>query len=206
MTKKNPTATQKNKKEKIFIFDTTLRDGEQSPGFSMSVEQKLTFAKQLEKLNVDIIEAGFPVSSPQQFKACELIAKELTKPTITGLARTLKSDIDAVHQSLKKAKRGRIHTFIATSDIHIATKLNKTKKEVLKMAKNAVHYASGLLHEVEFSAEDATRSDINFLIDIVNVAIENGATIINVPDTVGYTSPEEYHKLIHTLKNSMRQY
>ena len=187
-------------KKKILIFDTTLRDGEQSPGGSMSIKQKIDFAKQLQALNVDIIEAGFPISSKAQFEACQLITKEVKKPIIAGLARATKGDIDAVYKSLKKAKKPRIHTFIATSQIHMQNKLKKKPKEVLKLAVESVKYAKELVNDVEFSAEDATRSELSFLVDIVSAVIQAGATTINLPDTVGYTTPKEYYTMIKYLK------
>ena len=184
---------------KIKIFDTTLRDGEQSPGASMSVEQKLQFALQLEKLNVDIIEAGFPVSSVVQFEGVSLIANRIKKPVITALCRAVDGDIKAGINSLKCAKKPRIHTFIATSDIHLKYKLQKTKSEVLKMAVRSIKQAKKFTSDVEFSAEDATRSNLNFLLEIVSEAINAGATTINLPDTVGYTMPNEYRQLLKTF-------
>ena len=190
--------------EQLKIFDTTLRDGEQSPGASMSVDQKLKFALQAEKLNIDILEAGFPVSSPVQFEACRLIASELTSPVIAGLARTKKEDIDAVYNSLKKAKNPRIHTFIATSDIHLKYKLQKTKSQVLKMAIEGVRYACSLCRDVEFSAEDATRTDLPYLAEVTEAVIDAGCRTINLPDTVGYTVPQEYFDLIAYIKKNVR--
>ena len=187
---------------KIKIFDTTLRDGEQSPGSSMSVEQKLQFALQLEKLNVDIIEAGFPVSSVVQFEGVSLIANKVKKPVIAALCRAVDGDIKAGINSLKRAKKPRIHTFIATSDIHLKYKLQKTKSEALKMAVKAIKQAKKFTTDVEFSAEDATRSDLNFLLEIVAAAINAGATTINLPDTVGYTTPNEYRQLLKTFSET----
>ena len=185
-----------SKSKRVFIFDTTLRDGEQSPGASMSITQKLQFARQLEILNVDIIEAGFPVSSQAQQEACQEISKAVKKPIVAALARAVKPDIDAAVRALEKAKKPRIHTFIATSDIHMRHKLNKTRSEVLKMAVSAVRLAKDFTKDVEFSAEDAVRSDVVFLKEIVEAVIEAGATTINIPDTVGYTVPQEYLKLM----------
>ena len=185
--------------EKLYIFDTTLRDGEQAPGAAMNIQEKLQVARQLEALNVDIIEAGFPISSPAQFEATKLIAQELTTPTIAGLARANKADIDKAAEALAPAKKNRIHTFIATSPIHMEYKLRKTPAEVLKMAIEAVEYAKTVCHEVELSPEDGCRTEMNFLIEVVQAVIEAGATIVNIPDTVGYVMPEEYGKIIATL-------
>lgn len=188
--------------DKIHIFDTTLRDGEQSPGASMSVEQKLEVAKLLANIGVDIIEAGFPISSPKQFEGVRRIAETVQGSIIAGLARALEKDITTCYESLRPAKKKRIHTFIATSEIHMASKLKKTKEEVLKLAVDAVHLAKSMVGDVEFSAEDATRSDPEFLKEIYTAVIEAGATTINIPDTVGYTTPGEYCKLIkYLLKN-----
>lgn len=185
--------------KKIYIYDTTLRDGEQAPGFSMSIEAKLNFAKQLAKLNVDAIEAGFPVSSPVQFDAVKLIAQKVKGPRILGLARSVKKDIKAVWDAVKYSKKPGIHTFIASSDIHMKYKLKKKPSEVLELAKQSVKYAKSLCDYVEFSAEDATRSKLDFLTEIVRVAIKAGATAINIPDTVGYTIPFEFGVLIKSL-------
>jgi 2-isopropylmalate synthase len=190
--------------DKIYIFDTTLRDGEQSPGASMTVEQKLEAAKLLSYIGVDVIEAGFPISSPKQFDGVRRIAEAVSGSTIAGLARAVENDIKKCFDALKPAKKSRIHTFIATSDIHMTYKLKKKKDEVLKLAVNAVQYAKSLNDEVEFSAEDATRSDRGFLRDVYTAVIEAGATIINVPDTVGYTIPEEFAGLIGYLRREVR--
>ncbi len=186
--------------EKIKIFDTTLRDGEQAPGASMSVNEKLEVAYQLEALNVDVIEAGFPISSPAQFDATNLIARELRNTTIAGLARANNKDIEEAAKALAPAAKKRIHTFIATSPIHMEYKLRKSPAEVLKMAIDAVKYSKSLVDEVEFSPEDACRTEIPFLIEVVQAVIEAGATIVNIPDTVGYTMPDEYGKIIAALK------
>ncbi|ARN56105.1 2-isopropylmalate synthase [Sedimentisphaera salicampi] len=187
-------------KDKIYIFDTTLRDGEQAPGAAMGIQDKLQVAHQLEALKIDIIEAGFPVSSQAQFEATEMISRELNYPTIAGLARASKSDIDKAGEALKAANRKRIHTFIATSPIHMEYKLGKTPDEVLKMAVEAVSHAKTAADEVEFSPEDGCRSDMDFLVEIVQAVIEAGATTVNIPDTVGYVLPEEYGKIIATLR------
>ncbi|MGE4286413.1 MAG: 2-isopropylmalate synthase [Phycisphaerae bacterium] len=186
--------------EKLYIFDTTLRDGEQAPGAAMSINEKLQVARQLEALNIDIIEAGFPISSPAQLEATKLISSELTGPTIAALARANKGDIDCAADALKTAKRSRIHTFIATSPIHMEYKLRKTPDEVLKMSVEAVKHCVGAVDEVEFSPEDACRTEIEFLIEVVQAVIEAGATIVNIPDTVGYVMPNEYGRIIATLK------
>ena len=188
-----------NKIDKIDIFDTTLRDGEQSPGFSMSVEDKLTLARQLKKLNVDIIEAGFPISSPEQFMGVKRISEEIQGTTIAGLSRAVEEDILRCSEALESAQKSRIHTFIATSPIHMEFKLKKSSGEVLNMVTKAVELARSLCEEVEFSAEDATRSELSFLAEVFSAAIEAGATVINIPDTVGYTVPSEYKKIIEYL-------
>ena len=187
--------------ERIFIFDTTLRDGEQAPGASMTLDQKLAVAKQLEILGVDIIEAGFPVSSPYQFETVRAVAGEIREATIAALARAVRNDIDKAAESIRKAVSGRIHTFIATSPIHMEYKLKKTPDEVLTMAVEAVRYARNLCSEVEFSAEDGTRSDVDFLCRITEKVIDAGARIVNIPDTVGYSTPEEYGALIAAIRN-----
>src|SRR5438552_15570751 len=185
--------------DRVLIFDTTLRDGEQSPGFSMNTGEKLELAKQLAALGVDIIEAGFPISSPGDLEAVQQIARTVRGPVIAGLARANKLDIDAAWQGVKDAARPRIHTFIATSEIHMQHKLRLTPNEVLEATGEAVAYAKGFCNDVEFSAEDATRSDPEFLTSIFEIAIAAGATTINVPDTVGYTTPEEFAALIRSL-------
>jgi 2-isopropylmalate synthase len=187
-------------KRRVYIFDTTLRDGEQSPGASMSPHDKLVFAKQLALLGVDIIEAGFPVSSPAQFEGVKVISEEVEGPTIAALARAVEKDIKSAYDALKNARKKRIHTFIATSPIHMEYKLRKKPDEVLKMAVEAVKYAKSLVDDVEFSAEDATRSDRSFLKEIFIAAIEAGATTINIPDTVGYTTPFEFYNLVKEIK------
>ncbi len=187
----------------IVIFDTTLRDGEQSPGASMSQADKLRFAKQLELLNVNIIEAGFAVSSPVQFDAIRMIVNEVRKPVIASLARAVDGDIDAAAKALKGADRMRIHTFIATSPIHREFKLKKTKDEVLKAAVHAVKYARQFADDVEFSAEDATRTELEYLCEVVEAVIEAGASTVNIPDTVGYTVPSEFTKIISTIRRKV---
>ncbi len=189
--------------QKIIIFDTTLRDGEQAPGASLSITEKLEIAQQLAKLGVDVIEAGFPVSSPTQFEATRLIAEQVTGPVIAGLARTNHQDIEAAGKAVAPAKRKRIHTFIATSPIHMKHKLKKTAAEVLKMAVEAVKYAKTFTDDVEFSPEDACRSELPFLIEVLTACIEAGATTLNIPDTVGYILPYEYGRIIARLKSDV---
>jgi 2-isopropylmalate synthase len=184
----------------VYIFDTTLRDGEQSPGISLNVNEKLRVAEQLARLGVDVIEAGFPITSPGDFKAVNLIAKKVKGPVICALSRAVDKDIDVAWEAVKDAEKPRIHTFIATSDIHIEKKLRKTKDEVLKMTELAVKRAKTYTDDVEFSPEDATRSDFEFLCRVIEVALENGATVINIPDTVGYALPSEFGELIRKLK------
>ncbi|MCL2705738.1 MAG: 2-isopropylmalate synthase [Spirochaetaceae bacterium] len=187
----------------IFIFDTTLRDGEQAPGASMTAEQKYEVALQLSRLGIDIIEAGFPISSPLQFKACEHIAKNLKGPVIAALARAIEKDIDIATEALSSAENSRIHTFIATSPIHMKYKLKKNPDEVIEMAVKAVKYARNKVQQVEFSAEDASRSDLDFLCKVFEKVIDAGATIINVPDTVGYAIPAEIGNIISTIRNNV---
>ena len=185
--------------EKVLIFDTTLRDGEQSPGCSMNLEEKLQLARQLERLNVDVIEAGFPIASEGDFEAVQAISAEVQKPTIAALARANRMDIERAWEAVKNARKPRVHTFIATSDIHLQFKLRKSRAEVLEQTIEAVKIARHLCKEVEFSAEDATRSDIDYLAEIFEAAIEHGASIINIPDTVGYSIPEEYGPFVKSL-------
>lgn len=187
----------------VRIFDTTLRDGEQAPGNSMNMAEKLRMAHQLAKLKVDVIEAGFPISSPGDFESVELIAKEVRGPIICGLARTDDADIDAAGKAIRHAERRRIHTFIATSPIHMQYKLRMKPAEVLAAAARAVKRATTYSSDVEFSCEDATRSDWEFLLKVYQTAINAGATTLNVPDTVGYTVPEEYGKLFRYLRENL---
>jgi 2-isopropylmalate synthase len=193
---------------RIKIFDTTLRDGEQSPGCTMNTEEKLAVAKQLAKLGVDIIEAGFPIASLGDFDAVSKIAQSVGQyddpPIICGLARALKKDITTCWEAIKFAKFPRIHTFIASSDIHMEYKLKKNRDEVLAITTEMVGLASSLCKDVEFSAEDALRSDPVFLYELYSRAIAAGATTINVPDTVGYTTPAEFYQLIKGLRENVR--
>ncbi len=187
----------------IKIFDTTLRDGEQSPGASMNVDEKIQVAKQLVRLGVDIIEAGFPIASPGDFEAVKRIAAEIKGATIAGLARTKDADIDRAGEAIKLAERGRIHTFIATSDIHLKFKLRMEREQVIDAAVRAVKRAKGFTDDVEFSAEDATRSEWDYLCKVTEEVIKAGATTVNIPDTVGYTVPQEYGELIEYLMNKV---
>ncbi len=187
------------KVDRVIVFDTTLRDGEQSPGASLSVKDKVQIAQQLERLGVDIIEAGFPVSSPVQFEAVEACSEAVRDVSVCGLARAMEKDITSAWNSLKKAARPRIHTFIATSPIHMEYKLHKKPDEVLKMAVEAVKLARGYLDDVEFSAEDAFRSDPGFLKEVVAAVIDAGALTVNIPDTVGYAVPSEFGAFIHDI-------
>ncbi|OQY58950.1 MAG: 2-isopropylmalate synthase [Desulfobacteraceae bacterium 4572_88] len=183
-------------KDRVYIFDTTLRDGEQSPGASMNAAEKMRLATQLEKLGVDIIEAGFPAASEGDFDAVSQIAKKLKNTQIAGLARSSKEDIDRAWGAVQHAVKPRIHTFIATSDIHLKYKLRMERDEVMKAAVDAVRYAKSLTDNVEFSAEDASRSDRDFLCKVFEAAIEAGAGVVNLPDTVGYAIPDEFGELI----------
>ena len=183
----------------IKIFDTTLRDGEQSPGCSMNLKEKLEVAHRLERLKVDVIEAGFAISSPGDFEAVSAIAGAVKECTVASLARATMKDIDCAWEAVKHAADPRIHLFIATSPLHMEYKLKKTPDEVLEQAAAMTAYAKKYVSNVEFSAEDATRSDVDFLCKVVGAAIRSGATVINIPDTVGYTTPAEMQKLIETL-------
>jgi 2-isopropylmalate synthase len=188
-------------KEQIVIFDTTLRDGEQSPGCSMTIDEKIRLARQLEKLGSDIIEAGFPIASDGDFAAVRAIAKECRRARIAALCRTVEMDILRAWEALKFAARPRLHIFIATSDLHLEYKLKKTRREVAEMTRAGVRLARSFTDDVEFSAEDATRSDIEYLCDILHIAVEEGATVLNIPDTVGYMLPDEYAQLIHIVRD-----
>ena len=186
--------------EKIVVFDTTLRDGEQSPGCSLTLSEKREVAVRLEALKVDVIEAGFALASRGDFEAIQAVSDQVTDCVVASLARALPQDIDTAWEALRRARRPRIHTFIATSDIHLIYKLKKSRAEVLESAGRAVRYAKALCEDVEFSAEDATRSDPDFLIQVLGEVIRSGATVVNVPDTVGYTTPQEYFDLISRLR------
>lgn len=192
--------------DRIIIFDTTLRDGEQSPGASLNVDEKLTIARQLARLGVDVIEAGFPFTSPGDFEAVQKIARSVGTadgPTICGLARARKPDIKTAAEALKPAANARIHTFLATSDIHLEHKLKKTRAEVLEIVPEMVAYAKSFVDDVEFSPEDACRSEPEFLYQVLERAIAAGATTVNIPDTVGYTTPSEFGALIRGIKENV---
>jgi 2-isopropylmalate synthase len=184
---------------RITIFDTTLRDGEQSPGCSMNVQEKLHLAQQLDRLGVDVIEAGFPIASDGDFEAVKRIAAAVRRPIIAGLARACTGDVNRAWQALQGAARPRIHVFLATSDIHLKYKLRISREQCLEQAREAVRHARSLCADVEFSPEDATRTEVVFLCQVVEAVIAAGATTVNIPDTVGYSMPEEYGQLIRTL-------
>lgn len=185
--------------DKVYIFDTTLRDGEQSPGATMNLQEKVRLARQLERLGVDIIEAGFPAASPGDFEAVREIARAVKEVQVAGLCRAVKRDIELAYEAVKESSNPRIHTFIATSDIHLKHKLRKSREEVLELTREAVGFASSLCPNVEFSAEDASRSDWDYLVQVFNVSVQAGAKVLNVPDTVGYTQPDEFAELIKYL-------
>lgn len=192
--------------DRILIFDTTLRDGEQSPGATLNVDEKLTIARALARLGVDIIEAGFPYASPGDFVAVQKIAETIgteNGPTICGLARATQKDISTAAEALKPAAKSRIHTFLATSDIHLEYKLKKTRREVLEIVPEMVAYAKSFVQDVEFSPEDAGRSDPEFLYQVLERAIAAGATTVNIPDTVGYTTPSEFGALIRGIADNV---
>src|SRR5436305_1621568 len=184
---------------RVLIFDTTLRDGEQSPGISLNTHEKLEIAQQLARLNVDVIEAGFPITSPGDFEAVQTIARQVEGPIIAGLARTHVADIDAAYNAVKDAARPRIHTFVSTSDIHIEYQLQSTRDDVKGQARAAVAHARQYVEDVEFSPMDATRADIEFTAEVCQIAIDEGATTINIPDTVGYTMPHEFTAYLQKL-------
>lgn len=189
---------------KITIFDTTLRDGEQAPGYSMNISEKIEMARQLEMLGVDVIEAGFAVSSTEDFESIRAVAKTVKNATVCSLSRLVREDIARAYDAVKDAVHPRIHVFIATSDIHLKHKLKTTREEVLSGVKELVRYAKGLCADVEFSAEDASRSDWDYLCSVYEAAIENGANVINVPDTVGYSTPDEMYALIKYLRERVK--
>jgi 2-isopropylmalate synthase len=201
--------TQKKEKEtramsrRIYIFDTTLRDGEQVPGAKLNKRQKIEIAQQLAKLGVDVIEAGFPCSSPEDLQAVKAVAEQVKGPVIAGLARVVESDIDIAWEAVRNAERPRIHIFLGSSDIHIQKKLRRDRDSALEMAAAAVRYAKKYCEDVEYSTEDASRSDFEYLCRVVDVAIQAGATVINVPDTVGYAVPEETGELFRRLRESV---
>jgi 2-isopropylmalate synthase len=185
---------------RISIFDTTLRDGEQSPGIALQPHEKAEIAEQLERLGVDVVEAGFPGASPGDFEGVRAVARTLRAPTVAALARTVQADLDAAGEALADARRSRIHIFLATSPVHMEKKLGLEPQEVVRHARWAVEYAATRAHEVEFSCEDATRSDPDFVARVCRVAIEAGATVINLPDTVGYALPAQYASFLDAVR------
>lgn len=188
----------------IEFLDTTLRDGEQTPGVNFSIKEKVTIAKQLEKWGISAIEAGFPAASPDSFEAVRQIAAAMTKTAVTGLARSVKSDIDACYEALKDAKYPQIHVFIATSPIHREFKLQKSKEEILAQITEHVSYARERFEVVEFSPEDATRTELDYLLEVVQTAVDAGATYINIPDTVGFTIPQHYGEIFRYLTTNVK--
>jgi 2-isopropylmalate synthase len=193
------TTDARNDADRVKIFDTTLRDGEQSPGISLNKQEKLEIAHQLARLGVDVIEAGFPITSPGDFESVQAIAREVEGPVICGLARTSAQDIEAAWNAVRDSERPRIHTFIATSDIHIERKLQTTREDVKGQVRAAVAQAREYTEDVEFSPEDGSRSDVEFMAEVIQIALDEGATTINVPDTVGYTMPNEYAAMFAEL-------
>jgi 2-isopropylmalate synthase len=191
--------TRRDPADRVLIFDTTLRDGEQSPGISLNKHEKLEIAHQLARLGVDVIEAGFPITSPGDFDSVQAIAREVEGPVICGLARTSSQDIEAAWNAVRDSARPRIHTFIATSDIHIERKLQTTREDVKGQVRAAVAQAREFTDDVEFSPEDGSRSDVEYMAEVIQIALEEGATTINVPDTVGYTMPSEYKAMFEEL-------
>src|SRR5580698_9059726 len=189
---------------RITVFDTTLRDGEQSPGCSMNHPEKLRLAHQLDRLGVDVIEAGFPISSDGDFDAVRAIAAVLRRPIIAGLARAHRADIERAWEALKDAAHPRIHVFLATSDIHLQYKLRMTRDQCVAAARDSVRLAKSLCEDVEFSPEDATRTDIDFLCLVLNEVVAAGATTLNIPDTVGYSMPSEFGELITTIRQRVK--
>jgi 2-isopropylmalate synthase len=189
--------------QRIAVFDTTLRDGEQSPGCSMNLAEKVRMARQLETLGVDVIEAGFPIASDGDFAAVRAVAEECRSLTVAALCRTWEQDVLRAAEALERAAHPRIHTFVATSDLHLQYKLKKSRSEVIEMTGQAVSLARECAEEVEFSAEDATRSDVDYLCEVFATAVEAGATVINVPDTVGYTMPTEFSRLVTRVREQV---
>src|SRR5690554_1182598 len=189
--------------DRVFIFDTTLRDGEQSPGATMTLEEKLQVAETLDAMGVDIIEAGFPIASNGDFEAVVAVAKQVKRSTVAGLARAIPADIDRAGEAVRHAQRGRIHTFVSTSPIHLAHQMKKTEDEVIEIIARTVAQARNLIDDVEWSAMDATRTPIEFLKRCVETAIKAGATTINLPDTVGYAVPDEHFRMFKTIIESV---
>src|SRR5258708_1531917 len=189
---------------RITVFDTTLRDGEQSPGCSMNHQEKLRLAQQLDRLGADVIEAGFPIASDGDFEAVKAIAGVIRRPIIAALARARRSDIERAWEALKDAARPRIHVVLATSDIHLKFKLRITREECLAQARESVAFAKSLCDDVEFSPEDATRTDPEFLCHVLNAVVEPGATTLNIPDTVRYPRPAEFGELVPTIPRQVK--
>ncbi|HQE67594.1 MAG TPA: 2-isopropylmalate synthase, partial [Bacillota bacterium] len=189
--------------KRIYIFDTTLRDGEQSPGISLNSSEKLKIARQLSELGVDVIEAGFPAASKGDYEGVKSIAKNVRSSTIAALARAVRQDINTAWEAIEYAERPRIHTFIATSNIHMKYKLKMKPEDVLEKAAEMVAYARNLCPEVEFSPEDAARTDKEFLYRVIEAAINAGAGVVNIPDTVGYMAPVEFGELIRSIRNNV---
>ena len=189
---------------RVWIFDTTLRDGEQSPGCSMNVPEKLRMAAKLVELGVDILEAGFPIASDGDFQAVDAISREFPWVQVAALARSMKLDVERAARALEKAKRPRIHTFLATSDIHLAYKLKISRSDALRSAAESVAYARSFCDDIQFSPEDATRSDPAFLCEVLQAVVEAGATTLNIPDTVGYTAPDEYGQLFRRIRQTVK--
>ncbi|MCK9600553.1 MAG: 2-isopropylmalate synthase, partial [Sphaerochaeta sp.] len=190
-------------KERIYIFDTTLRDGEQAPGYSMNLDEKIRMALQLEALGVDILEAGFAIASPGDFASVQAISRELKQTVVASLSRALEKDIDAAWEAVKFAKRPRIHTFLATSDLHLQYKLKMSREDALAKAKAMVSYARNLNDDVEFSLEDATRTDLDYLCKVVEEVIKAGANVVNLPDTVGYATPDDMTRMVGAVMNKV---
>ena len=204
MTNDDSTVSSGHQSDRVYIFDTTLRDGEQSPGATMTLQEKVRLARQLELLGVDIIEAGFPAASPGDFEAVRAVSQTVKNCQVAGLCRCVTADIDRAWEALADAANPRIHVFLATSPIHMEHKLRKTPEQVLEMAVAGVRYAAALTKNVEFSAEDASRSEPAFLAKVVEAVIDAGATTVNIPDTVGYSQPAEYGALIRYLKEHVK--
>ncbi len=191
--------------ERVRIFDTTLRDGEQSPGCSMNVAEKVRMAHQLDGLGVDVMEAGFPIASEGDFAAVQAIAAAVRRPMIAGLARACGKDIERAWQALQGAARPRIHVFLATSDIHLKYKLRISREQCLEQAREAVRLAKSFCADVEFSPEDATRTEPEFLCQVVEAVVAEGATTVNIPDTVGFSTPAEFGELIRHVREKVRE-
>ncbi|MFH1113558.1 MAG: 2-isopropylmalate synthase, partial [Pseudomonadota bacterium] len=191
---------EKRMSRKIHVFDTTLRDGEQVPGAKLNKRQKIEIARQLEKLGVDVIEAGFPCSSPEDLRAVQAVSEQVRGPVIAGLARAVAQDIDAAWEAVKPAERPRIHVFLGSSDVHLLKKLQQDRESALQMAVDAVRRAKSYCEDIEYSTEDASRTDFEYLCRVVDAVLKAGATVVNIPDTVGYAVPEEFGELIRKLK------